>query len=167
MYFVSTLEKVGNKYSIGFIILCAFQEDGNTADFHTAFPPSLCVFLTKPKRPWPFLKKAPCASPAHIWVDFTANKKIGTTYTIIVPSWMLLPKAVLFSCFIYGRAYGGTIIGDNATFLSLLSVNIYTEDITRDVGDFNELNVHGRKIMRTILSCYPMVQWDYLILLRQ
>lgn len=86
---------------------------------------------------------------------------------------MLLPKAVLFSCFIYGRAYGGTIIGDNATFLSLLSVNIYTEDITRDVGekggsvDFNELNVHGRKIMRTILSCYPMVQWDYLILLRQ
>ena len=55
-------------------------------------------------------------------------------------------------------------------FLSYL-FNI--EDITRDVGekggsvDFNELNVHGLKIMRTILSCYPMVQWDYLILLRQ
>lgn len=57
-------------------------------------------------------------------------------------------------------------------FLAYL-FNIYTEDITRDVGekggsvDFNELNVHGHKIMRTILSCYPMVQWDYLILLRQ
>ena len=120
-----------------------------------------------------FFPTSPCACPAHISVGSTANKKIGTTYTIIVPSLMLLPKTVQFSCFIYGHAYGGTIIGDNATFLSLLSVNIYTEDITRDVGekggsvDFNELNVHGRKIMRTILSCYPMVQWDYLILLRQ
>ena len=41
--------------------------------------------------------------------------------------------------------------------------NIYTEDITTDVGekggsvDFNELNFHGHKIKRTILSCYPMV----------
>ena len=51
MHFVSSLEKVGNKYSIGFIILCAFQEDGYAAVFNTAFPPSLCVFLTKPKRP--------------------------------------------------------------------------------------------------------------------
>ena len=51
--------------------------------------------------------------------------------------------------------------------------NIYIEDITRDVGEkggsvnFNELNVHGHKIMRTILSCHSMVQWDYLILLSQ
>ena len=51
--------------------------------------------------------------------------------------------------------------------------NIYIEDITTDVGekegsvDFNEQNVHGHKIKRTILSCYPMVEWDYLILLRQ